>query len=182
MGKKKDTIWLWIALFWIVISVISMFIGVISYTTAGGTTKMYAIQNLIDGETFSKEVLREYTGDFVLDVGPWALTALCILAVGAIIAALAGILIMQKQRPVKWPFVMTVIGVIGTAIPALLILYAVIVSVNYFPGKISAGFYPIVTPIAVAFCLYIVIRERKRVLKANAAIKQNAYIRPAGDL
>lgn len=77
---------------------------------------------------------------------------------------------------------MTVIGAIGTAIPALLILYAVIISVNYFPGEISVGFYPIVTPIAVAFWLYIVIRERKRVLKASAAIKQNAYIHPTGDL
>lgn len=182
MRKKKDTIWLRLALLWILVSITSMFAGVISYTTADGTTKMYAIQNLMDGQTFSKEVLHEYTGNLVLDIGPWALTALCILGVGAIAAALAGILIMQKQRPVKWPFVMTVIGVIGTAIPALLILYAVIISVNYFPGEISVGFYPIVTPIAVAFCLYIVIRERKRVLKASAAIKQNAYIHPAGDL
>lgn len=97
MGKKKDTIWLRLALLWILVSITSMFVGVISYTTADGTTKMYAIQNLMDGETFSREVLHEYTGNLVLDIGPWALTALCILGVGAIAAALAGILIMQKQ-------------------------------------------------------------------------------------
>lgn len=179
---KKENTWLWIALLWIGISVFSMFIGVVSYTTPDGVKTTYALQDLIGGESFSKEVLYQYTGGFKVRIGTWALTLLCILAVGAILSALLGILIMSKQKPVRWPFVMTVLGVVGTAIPALLILVATVVSASSFPGRIAPGFYPIVTPIAVLLCLFLVIKERKRIAKANAVVRANAFIRPGGDL
>ena len=182
MKKFRESIWLWVALFWIVISVASMFISIVSYRTPEGVRTTYAIQHLIDGDTFSKEVLSHYTARTRLNVGPWALTALCVLGVGAIVAALTGLLLMSKQKSVRWPFVMTLIGAIGTAVPALAILVGTVLSINYFPGRMSPGFYPIITPIAVAICLVIVIRERRRIVKANAAVKNNDLIRPAGDL
>ena len=182
LTKKKGNTWLWIALLWIAISIFSMFIGVVSYTTPAGVKTTYAIQDLINGVSFSKEVLYQYTGSFSIYIGTWALTLLCVLAICAILSALIGILIMSKQRPVRWPFVMTVIGVVGTSIPALLILFATVVSASSFPGRIAPGFYPIVTPVAVLLCLFIVIKERKRIAKANADIRENAYIRPGGDL
>ncbi len=127
-------------------------------------------------------MLYRYTGSFRVEIGTWALTLLCVLAACAILAALTGILIMSRQRLVRWPFVMTVIGVVGTAIPALAVLCAVLASASNFPGKITPGFYPIVTPVATILCLCIVIRERKRIRKAVQTARKNAYIRPAGDL
>lgn len=182
MKKKKGNTGLWLALLWLTISIFSMFIGVVSYTTPDGVKTTYALQDLIGGERFSREVLYQYTGGFKVRIGTWALTLLCILAVGAILSALLGILIMSKQKPVRWPFVMTVIGVVGTAIPAILILVATVVSASSFPGRIAPGFYPIVTPIAVLLCLFLVIKERKRIAKANAVVRANAFIRPGGDL
>lgn len=65
---------------------------------------------------------------------------------------------------------------------ALAVLCAVLASASNFPGKITPGFYPIVTPVATILCLCIVIRERKRIRKAVQTARKNAYIRPAGDL
>ena len=180
--KGKERARFGVALLWLGIAVVSLWISVVSYTPPGGDKTTYAIQNLIDGETFSEEVLSQYTGSFRVDIGPWALVTLCVLAVAAIAAAIIGILIMSKQRPIRWPFVMTVVGVIGTAIPSLAVFCAVVMSASYFPGVISPGVYPIVTPFATALCLYFVTKERKRIKKAAAAQKRNAFIYKAGDL
>ena len=182
MKKKKGNTWLWLALVWLAISIFSMFIGVVSYTTPAGGKTTYALQDLISGNRFTREVLDQYTGSFKVHIGTWALTLLCILAVGAIVSALLGILTMSKQKPLRWPFVMAVVGVVGTSVPAFLILLATVISASSFPGRIAPGFYPIVTPFAVLLCLFIVISERKRIAKANADTKANAYIRPGGDL
>lgn len=181
MARKKNNLMLWIALVWIVISVLSMFASVVSYSENGKTT-VYAMQDMIDGQRFSKEVLSKYTGEFVIHIGSWAVTLLCIVSICAIVSSIVGILLLSKQRPVTWPFIMTVAGMIGTSIPALLILIATILSAFDFPGTIIPGFYPIITPIAIAFCLFVVVKERKRVKKATAQMKASAYIAPAGDL
>lgn len=182
MRKGTEHTQLWVALLWIVVSIFSLFIGVISYTSPNGTKTTYALQDLINGERFSKEVLYQYTGSFRLTIGDWVLTLLCALAAAAILFALIGILIMSKQKPVRWPFVMTVIGSVGTAIPSVAILVASLISASDFPGKITPGFYPILTPMAVVLCLAIVIKERKRIKQANRDIEKNAYLHPGGDL
>lgn len=172
-------------LLWIAVSVLSMFISVVKYTKyypTGKEVTVYAIQDLIDGTRFAHEVTYEYTG-YVIPIGEWVITALCILGVVAICAALIGIVILSKQRPVKWPYVMTMIGLVGTAIPSIVILFGVLLSVNYFPGTISCGFYPIVAPIATIICLFTVWRERRRVLAAQAAAEESKeLIYMAGDL
>ncbi len=165
----------------VAISVSTMFFGVISYETPDGVRTTYALQDIISGTRFQNEVLNKYTGSVELYLGPWALTVLCVLAVGAVLAALTGILIMSSQKPVRWPYIMTLFGVVGTAIPSLLIIAAVIVSVSWFPGTISCGLYPIVTPFAMLLCLMTVVHERKRVIRAKKAAR-NAPIVPAGDL
>lgn len=180
--KGKERSRLGLALLWLGIGVVSLFVSVVSYTPPGGDKTTYAIQNLIDGETFSEEVLSQYNGSFRVDIGPWVLVALCVLAVAAIAAALVGILIMSKQRPIRWPFVMAVLGVIGTAIPSLAVFCAVVMSASYFPGVISPGVYPIVTLFATALCLCLIAKERKRIKEATAAQKGNAFIYKAGDL
>lgn len=179
---KRERMWMLLALLWLGISVLSMFVGIVRYTDANGVSKTYAIQDMIDGEDFSHEVLSNYTGEFQVKIGAWALPVLCALAVGALAAALIGILILSKQRSTLWPFVMTIVGIVATAIPALAILAAVALSSRYFVGTIAPGFYPIVAPAANALCICIVAQERRRVKKAQRAITKNENIYVAGDL
>lgn len=179
---KRKNLKLWIAFVWIVLSVLSLFVSVVSYAQPGESRKTYALQHLLDGESFSHEVLYQYNGSLKVAIGSWVLTLLCVLGVAAIIAALVGIAVMSKQRPVKWPFVLTLFGVIGTAIPALLILLATLVSIGSFPGTISPGIYPIITPFAVLLCLIIVIQERKRVKLAHQTASRSGLLRKGGDL
>lgn len=179
---KKENRWVLIALLWLCISVGSLFVGVISYTPPDGTRVTYAIGDLLRDDRFSQEVLRQYTGSFRLEIAPWVLTALCVLAVCAIAAALIGLLILSKQRSLRWPLVMTAVGAVGTAIPALIVLCASLLSASYFPGTITPGYYPIITPPSVALCLFLVAREQRRIKKAAAAAKENVYIHAAGDL
>lgn len=183
--KNKDKLRMLSPLLWIAVSVLSMFVSVIKYTKYSPTGKLvhtYAIQNLLDGTRFADEVLSEYTG-YTVYIGKWFITALCVLGVAAICAALIGIVILSKQRPVKWPYVMTVFGLIGTAVPSIVIFIGVLLSVNYYPGTISCGFYPIVTPIAMIICLITVWRERRRVIAARAAAeKASSLIHMAGNL
>lgn len=183
MKKIKEKVWVLCSLIWITISVSSLFISIISYRGTDGITVTYALQDLLDGDRFSKEVLSQYTGDFRLEIGSWGLTVLCILAVAAIFAASIGILILGNQKPVKWPYIMTLLGLIGTAIPSVAVFVAVIASISYFPGTITCGFYPIITPIAMLICFVTVKREHSRVLRAvKASHNVDNLILPAGDL
>ena len=180
MKKYKDQVLLFSALGWIALSVVSMFLSVISYTPPDAERTTYALQDIIGGTNFYDQVLSEYTGPILVEIGTWALTALCIMAIVSILAASVGIVILSRQRPTKWPYIMTIIGTVGTAIPSLLILTAVLASLHYYPGKISLGFYPIVTPIAMGLCLWIVVTERRRTMRALK--NRSAYIHRAGDL
>ena len=180
MKKYKDQVLLFSALGWIALSVVSMFLSAISYTPPDAERTTYALQDIIGGTNFYNEVLCEYTGPVLVDFGPWPLTVLCILAIASILAASVGIIILSRQRPTKWPYIMTLIGTVGTAIPSLLIFTAVLLSLRYFPGKISLGCYPIVTPIAMGLCLWIVVTERRRTMRAFK--NQSPYIHRAGDL
>ena len=183
MKIRKEKVWVLCALLWIIISILSLFVSIISYQGEDGITVTYSLQDLIAGNQFSQEVLSQYTGEFRLEIGSWALTLLCVLAVAAILAAFVGVIILSKQRPVKWPYIMTLSGVIGTAIPSIAVFIAVIASISYFPGTISCGFYPIITPIAMAICLITVIREHKRTMRAIDSVNRaKDLIKPAGDL
>lgn len=184
MEKFKEKFKLYIALIWIAASICSLFVSIVYYQPPESSEKtVYALQDMLDGDRFSREVLSQYTAPVRLNVGNWALVLLCVLAVAAILSALIGIVIMTKQRPVLWPFVMTLIGVIGTAIPAIAVFTAVCLSGSLFRGTITPGFYPIVTPIAMIFCLIIILSERKRIKRAAALVKSSGgLIRPAGDL
>ena len=180
MKKYKDQVLLFSVLGWIVLSVASMFLSVISYTPPDAERTTYALQDIIGGTDFYNSVLSEYTGPIPVEIGTWALTALCILAIASILAASVGVVILSRQRPTKWPYIMTLIGTVGTAIPSLLIFASVFVSLHYFPGRIGLGFYPIVTPIAMGLCFWIVVAERHRTMRALK--NQSSYIHRAGDL
>ena len=104
-------------------------------------------------------------------------------AVLAIVAAFVGVVTMSLQRPNTWQFVLALIGIIGTAIPSMLVFLAVILSKNYFPGSFSFGVYPVITPIAMALCMITVTKKHKKTQEEiRAAEKAKGLILPGGDL
>ena len=66
---------------------------------------------------------------------------------------------------------------------SFLIILGVILSADYFPGTLSCGLSPIITPIAMAVCIRVVIRRRNKVLEQlSAEMQAQGLIQPAGDL
>ena len=90
---------------------------------------------------------------------------------------------MSLQRPNTWQFVLALVGIIGTAIPAIIVIIAAPVSQQFLPGTFQFGVYPIITPIAMVLCMITVTQKHKRTqAELRAAEKAKGLIRPGGDL
>lgn len=179
---KKNIQWLLPVLTCIIASVASVFLPVLTYKYPKGWSMSFNIFDFLEPGKLAK-VLSTYTGAFSMDIDPVVVTILAIAAVLAIVAAFVGVITMSMQRPNTWQFVLALIGIIGTAIPSVLVFLAVILSKNYFPGTFSFGVYPIITPIAMVLCLITVTQKhRKTQAERLAAEKAKGLIRPGGDL
>ncbi len=185
---KKKT-WFYVAISCVAISILSLFTSIVSYTTyvgiyGGGIRKTsYSIIDLIFKTEFRKEVLAQYTGPVLWKMGGATVSILAIVAVGAILCAIIGLITLRKQRPNRWNFVMTFIGVIGTTFPSFLVILAVVLSKNYFVGTVSCGLSPIITPIAMVICMFAVLRRKNAVAEqARREAEAAGLIWKAGDL
>ena len=179
---KKNIQWLLPVLTCIIASVASVFLPVLTYKHPKGWSISFNIFDFLEPGKLAN-VLSTYTGAFSMDIDPVVVTILAIAAVLAIVAAFVGVITMSMQRPNTWQFVLALIGIIGTAIPSVLVFLAVILSKNYFPGTFSFGVYPIITPIAMVLCLITVTQKhRKTQAERLAAEKAKGLIRPGGDL
>lgn len=185
MTKKN---WLYLSLGCLAVSVISLFMSVISYTNSRGDTKSYNIFNMIvDPNSFTEHVSREYNGNLFQSIYAEAENAMiivfAIIGVAAIVCAIAGVLLMAKQRPTNGSFALALIGLVGTALPALIILIMLLMSQNYFAGTIRAGLYEIITPLAMVFSIITVTMKHNRSKAQIEAWKRaEGYLRRGGDL
>lgn len=138
---------------------VSLLFPIITYTDKRGGVHPFNIFKLLGGG-FAAIVQEEYTG-----------------------GSLVGIRSMAKQYESQWPFRMTVCGLVGTAIPALLLIIAGILSSSSYMGKISLGAYVIVTPLAMVVSVLTVVR-RHRLTRTELEIQKEAasYIHVAGNL
>lgn len=179
---KKSIQWLLPVLTCIIASVASVFLPVLTYKYPSGETASFNIWGFIEPVELSK-ILHTYSGSFVVNIDQVVVTILAVAAVLAIIAAFVGVITMSLQRPNTWQFVLALVGIIGTAIPSVLVFLAVILSKDYFPGTFSFGVYPIITPIAMVMCMITVTRKHKRTqAELRAAEKAKGLIRRGGDL
>lgn len=178
--KKKS--WLAASLLCLLISVGTLFLPVLTYRYSGGGTVNFNVLSFLEpGElTF---VLEQYTGPWETNVDSTVATMLAALAVLSIVAAFVGVITMSMQRSNRWQFVLALVGIIGTAIPSLLIFAAVLLSRDYFPGSFLLGAYPIVTPVSMVVCMIMVTRKHKLTQAEREAQRQaRQYIRRGGDL
>ena len=179
--------WKYVSVLAILVSVFTLLLPVVSYSPKGSASVGYNILGILDRSAFERNVLSEYTGAAFSNISFEAETAivitLCVIGIAAIILALAGISIMSKQYESNKPFVLTICGIIGTAIPSLVLLVLYSISRNDFPGTLSLGAYIIITPVAMIIA-YINVTGRHRLTQRELQIKREAeaYIRPAGDL
>ena len=180
MEKKK---WFYLALFCLAVSIASLFSSIITYTAPNGVVTHYNLTSLLLETGFRDDVLSRYTGPVLWEMGGPTVSLLAALAVAAVFCALVGLFTLRKQRPNTWQFLLTLVGLIGTAFPSFLVLLAVVLSKNYFPGDISCGISPIITPIAMAVCIFVVIRRRNRVLEQlRREMEAKGLVFQAGDL
>lgn len=178
---KKNIQWLLPVLICLIASVASVFLPVLTYEHPTGEEVSLNIFSFIEPVELS-EILSTYSGTFV-KVDSIVAVILAIAAVLAIVAAFVGVVTMSLQHPNTWQFVLALIGIIGTAIPSVLVFLVVILSKNYFPGNFRFGVYPVITPIAMVLCMITVTKKHKKTqAEIRAAEKAKGLIRRGGDL
>ncbi|MBR6762486.1 MAG: hypothetical protein IKM13_01900 [Clostridia bacterium] len=180
---KKNILWLLPVLACIVASVASVFLPVLTYVYPNGQKVSFNVFSFVEQSEDLLDILASYNGPFEMYIDKVWLTILAFLAVLAIILAFIGVITMSLQKPNTWQFVMALVGIIGTAIPAIIVIIAAPVSQRYLPGTFSFGVYPIITPIAMILCMITVTKKHKKTqAEIRAAEKAKGLIRPGGDL
>lgn len=186
MDKKRN--WLYFSITSIVLSILSLFLPIMSYQSGNtGVVSHYNIVKLLRNNELMTNVFAEYRGKFLRGmsysaVSVWVIL-LCVVGVAAIILAFAGIKSMTKQIESEKPFRLTIVGLVGTAIPSVVLLILYLCSLNQYDGTMYLGAYIIVTPIAMVLaCLTVTNRHRMTQEEVRLQREASAYIRPAGDL
>lgn len=180
MDKKK---WFYVAIACVAVSVLSLFTSIITYTAPSGVATPYSLLDLLQGTEFRDNVLSQYRGPVLWSMGGSTVSVLAFIAVAALVCAIVGLVTLRAQRPNKWNFVLTIVGLIGTSFPSFLVILAVVLSGDYFNGSISCGVSPVITPVAMVICIYVVIRRRNKVLEQlRMEMEAKGMIWQAGDL
>lgn len=179
---KMNMQWLLPVLACIIASVASVFLPVLTYIYPNGQKATFNLFSFTEPSQELLDILASYNGPYVYIDKIW-LTILAVLAVLAIIVAFIGVITMSLQRPNTWQFVLALVGIIGTAIPAIIVIIAAPISRQFLPGTFQFGVYPIITPIAMVMCMITVTKKHKRTqAELRAAEKAKGLIRPGGDL
>lgn len=171
LKKHKLTILAYISL---AVSILSVFTTVIGYTNSEGVHRIFTLVDFLlpNGNGFDSFVSCEYTGYVYMYVDISIIHIFVALGVVAIVCAVVGIYLISNQRENRISFVLTFIGLLGTVAPSVLILSCVILLKENYLGTITCGIYPIVSPIAMAICMYLAGKmhrvniEYKKKLKA----------------
>ena len=176
LASAKKNLWIIIAMGGIVLSILSLFLPVIVYINGRGTRYSYNIVSILsDLDGFIDNVFSEYSGSFLHGISVSAASfnaaALSIIGVIAIILAFVGIITMSQQYTNTRAFILSICGLIGTAIPAVTLLTLVLMSQKYFPGKISAGAYMFITPLAMIAACRAVTYKRKISLEEEKGLQ-----------
>lgn len=186
MDKKKT--WFYTSIGAIALSVLSLLLPVITYHSAKtGMTTRYNIIRMFNTRYLIKTVFSEYHGSFLRSMSnsgvAVAVIVLCVVGIAAIVLAFIGINSMTKQYESDMPFRLAICGLIGTAIPSVVLLMLYLVSKNQFRGTMHLGAYIFITPLAMVLaCLTVTSRHRLSREEARIQAEARAYIRPAGDL
>lgn len=178
----KRNNWFYIAMGSLIISILSLFTSVVTYRDPGGNVFRYNILDLFYGDGFVDDVLAYYRGDVLWKIDTGTVRFLAFLAIAALVISVVGICTIRAQHPRKWQLIMTIFGLIGTSIPAMLVFFAVSQSRNGFDGNMGCGFAPVIMPVATIVSIVAVLYRQNNVNRELEAAKEKKLIWEAEDL
>lgn len=183
MKKIKVNTLVIVAYLCLLVSILSLFTTIIGYRNGDGEYRSFSVLDFIFTGEFDQFVTVEYMGTIYMELDGMLITCLAALGIIALSCAVVGIAILSKQGKNTWPFVMTLIGLVGTMVPSILIIiFVTILNKNYL-GTLSCGIYPVITPIAMIISMLAATqmhrRNREYVKRLRAA---RGLISPGGDL
>jgi len=138
----------------LVISILSAFTTIVSYTNSRGTHRTFNLFDFLsDASGFGAFVFNEYTGKVIVHYESSQLFLLITLGAAAIICAFVGLQRLSRQTDNKVSFILTLCGLVGTMAPSVIIFVCIVALKDYYLGVISCGIYPIISPIAMIACI-----------------------------
>lgn len=183
MKKVKSNTLIAIAYGCLVISLVSLFTTIIGYTNKAGIHKTFSIIDFVSSNEYDKFVSAEYAGTVYWNIDWSVIRIFAAVGVGSLICAAVGLALISRQKKNIWPFTLTLLGLIGTMAPSVLIFTAVIVLRNEFLGQLNCGIYPILTPIAMIVCIFAATQMHRRNREYIRRLKDaEGLIFPGGDL
>lgn len=185
MEKFKENKLVAIAYSGLAIAILSAFTTIVSYTNSSGVHRSFSLINFLaeDASGFGPFVFAEYKGEAYMTYENWQPFFLIALGTIAIACAFIGLVHLSKQTDNKLSFVLTILGLIGTMAPSLIIFICIIALKDNYLGTISCGIYPIVSPIAMIVCIAAAAKMRRRNVEYRKKLKEaEGLIFRGGDL
>ena len=184
MGKLKENKLVAVAYSTLAIAVLSAFTTIVSYTNGSGVHRSFSlIDFLSDAEGFGYFVFNEYLGKSYVKYKSWQLFLLIALGTAAIACAFVGLKRLSKQTDNQTSFILTILGLVGTMAPSVIIFICIVALKENYLGTISCGIYPIVSPIAMIVCIAAAAKMRRRNVEYRRKLKEaDGLIFRGGDL
>lgn len=182
LKKIKDNIWVALAMGGIVLSLLSLLLPVLRYTGRDAVSHRYSLITILrDTNGFAKTIFNDYRGDFLRGLPYSTVTALTLtvaaLGVGAIVLSFVGLISLSRQYTNRKSYILSLCGLAGTAVPALIILTLVLLSRNYFVGSIRCGVYEFITPVTMLLsCRAVTYKHKASLEQLKAAEKARQYV------
>jgi len=184
MEKVKKNKLVAIAYSGLIISILSAFTTIVGYTNNSGIHRTFSLFDfLTDAQGFGDFVFKEYMGKAYVQYEPWQLFVLIALGAIAIVCAFVGLMRLSKQTDNQPSFVLTIIGLIATMAPSVIIFICIVALKENYLGTIACGIYPIVSPIAMIACIAAATKMRRRNIEYRKKLKEaEGLIFRGGDL
>lgn len=185
MEKLKENKLVAVAYSTLAIAVLSAFTTIVSYTNSSGVHRTFSLLDFLskDAGGFGQFVFNEYKGKTYVIYDNLQLFCLIALGAIAIVYAFIGLMRLSKQKDNKLSFAFTILGLIGTMAPSLVIFVCIVMLKDNYLGKISCGIYPIVSPVAMIVCIAAAAKMRRRNVEYRKKLKEaEGLIFRGGDL
>lgn len=133
----------------IAISIASMFTTIVGYTDPNGVYHSYSLMDFWGNSDFDKYVSNQYNGNVYIDLDIEYIRIFAVIGILAVLCAIIGLVILSKQKLNVFSFILTLLGLLGTMAPAVLIFICVFLLGDEFDGTITCGIYPYVSIVAM---------------------------------
>lgn len=183
MKKTNQMVLVIVSYIALLIAILSGFTTVVGYTNSYGVHKDFMLLDFLLSSEFDSFVMQEYHGSIVWNIDITFVRVMAVIAVIAVLCAVIGLKILSEQRKNTWPFVLTLVGLVGTMIPSILLFVCIVVLKNSYVGTISCGIYPIVSPIAMIISIYAATQAHRKNIEYQMKLRAaEGLIRRGGNL